>query len=86
MSRRRIDAGQRGTIAAHDQRVLRRQRQGQVNAAAAGDEMFERAAGGGDVGVPTGRGQRFGEFDRAALGAARNKARDDLQDRRRAAF
>ena len=54
--------------------------------AGAGDVMFERAAGRGDIGVPSGRRQRRRQFDGAALGPARYEARDDLQYRRRAAL
>ena len=80
------DADQRRRVAAHDQRVLRGQRQCQVGGAAAGEVAFDRAAGRGDIGVPAGRDERRRQFDGAALGPARNQARDDLQNRRRAAF
>ena len=52
----------------------------------AGQLVFHRAAGRGDIGGPAGRDQRAGEIDGAALDPAGDQARDDLQHRRRAAF
>ena len=57
-----------------------------MGTAAAGDQLCQRAAGGDDISPPSGRDQRFGDFDRTAFGAARNQARNDLQHRRRAAL
>ena len=48
----------RPAIAAHDQRVLRGERQGQMSGAGARDLIaFHRAAGRGDIRSPAGRGQ-----------------------------
>ncbi len=78
--------GEPGGIAAHDERVLRCQRQGEVDAAVAGQLVHHLAARGGDVGTPAGGGERGGNVDGAALDAAADQARQHLEHARGAAL
>ena len=75
---------QRRSVAAHDERVLRGERQGQMGGARPGDIALQGAAARGDIGRPSRRDQRARELDGAALGAAGDEAGEDLQYRRRA--
>ena len=77
-------AHQRHRVAAHDQRVFRGERQGQMRRTCPRDFALQRAALGGDIGGPSRLDQRSREFDGAALGAAGDETREDLQHHRRA--
>ena len=66
-------------VAAHHQRVLRGERQGQMCRTCPGNVVLQGTAARGDIRRPSRLDQRTREFDGAALGAAGNETRKDLQ-------
>ena len=57
-----------------------------MSGAGPGEIALQGAAGGSNAGFPSRRSQRSRQLDSAALGAARDKAREDLQYCGRAFF